>query len=70
MWPSLFHLTLSLTGEAAAVDEVQALHAFREEKCTDITCDGRTKREIREDERRECGCTRIKRSEFNHRNNQ
>ena len=96
MRPSLFHLTLSLTGEASAVVEVEALHAFGEDECTDITgeasapvevqvlhtfgedectditCEGRKKREVCEDERREreYGCTRIKRSEFIHRNNQ
>ena len=64
------HLILSLTGEAMAVEEVQVLHAFGEDECTDITCEGRRKKEIREDGRRECGCTRIKRSEFIHRNNQ
>ena len=37
MRPSLFHLTLSLTGEATAAVEVQALHAFGEDECTDIT---------------------------------
>ena len=37
MWPSLFHLTRSLTGEAPAVGEVQFLHAFGEDECTDIT---------------------------------
>ena len=37
MWPSLFHLTLSLTGEARAVAEVQVLHAFGEDECTDVT---------------------------------
>ena len=37
VWPSLFHLTLSLTGEATAAVEVQALHAFGEDECTDIT---------------------------------
>ena len=47
------HLTLSLTGEATAVAEVQFLHAFGEDECTDITCEGRTKRELREDGRRE-----------------
>ena len=31
------HLTLSLTGEGRAVGEVQALHAFGEDECTDIT---------------------------------
>ena len=31
------HLTLSLTDEAMAVLEVQALHAFGEDECTDIT---------------------------------
>ena len=35
--PSLFHLTLSLTSEARAVVEVQDLHAFGEDECTDIT---------------------------------
>ena len=59
-----------ITGEASAVAEVQVLHAFGEDECADITCKGRTKREVREDGRRECGCTRIKRSEFIHRNNQ
>ena len=53
MWLSLFHLTLSLTGEAKAVDEVQVLHAFGEDECTDITCEGRKKREVCEDGRRE-----------------
>ena len=47
------HLTLSLTSEANAAAEVQALHAFGEDECTDITCEGRKKREIREDGRRE-----------------
>ena len=32
------HLTLSLTGEAIAAAEVQTLHAFGEDECTDITC--------------------------------
>ena len=59
-----------VTGDARAVVEVQPLHAFGEDECTDITCEGRRKRELREDGRRECGCTRIKRSEFIHRNNQ
>ena len=31
------HLTLSLTGEATAAVEVQTLHAFGEDECTDIT---------------------------------
>ena len=31
------HLTLSLTVEAIAVAEVQVLHAFGEDECTDIT---------------------------------
>ena len=31
------HLTLSLTGEATAAAEVQVLHAFGEDECTDIT---------------------------------
>ena len=53
VWPSLFHLTLSLTGEATAVGEVQVLHACGEDECTDITCEGRKKREMGEDERRE-----------------
>ena len=35
------HLTLSLTGEASAEGEVQFLHAFGEDECTDITCEGR-----------------------------
>ena len=47
------HLTLSLTGEATAAVEVQGLHAFGEDECANITCEGRTKREIREDGRRE-----------------
>lgn len=47
------HLTLSLTGEASAVAEAQYLHAFGEDECTDITCEGRKKREVCEDERRE-----------------
>ena len=59
-----------ITGEASAAAEVQVLHAFGEDECADITYERRTKREIREDGRRECGCTRIKRSEFIHRNNQ
>ena len=59
-----------ITGEATAVEHVQFLHAFGEDECTDITCEGRKEREIREDGRREYGCTRIKRSEFIHRNNQ
>jgi hypothetical protein len=37
MWPSLFHLKLSLTGEASAALEVQVLHAFGDDECTDIT---------------------------------
>ena len=32
------HLTLSLTGEATAAAEVQALHVFGDDECTDITC--------------------------------
>ena len=31
------HLTLSLTGEATAEHDVQPLHAFGEDECTDIT---------------------------------
>ena len=31
------HVTLSLTGEASAAAEVQVLHAFGEDECTDIT---------------------------------
>ena len=31
------HLTLSLTDEAIAAVNVQALHAFRVDECTDIT---------------------------------
>ena len=93
MWPLFFHLTLSLTGEAAAADEVQVLHAFGDDECTDITgeasavaevqvlqacgedecaditCEEKRKKEMCEDGRREYGCTRIKRSEFIHRNN-
>ena len=38
------HLTLSLTGEANAVAEGQLLHAFGEDECADITCEGRTKK--------------------------
>jgi hypothetical protein len=53
VWPSLFHLTLSLTGEAIAAVEDQFLHAFGEDECTDITCEGRKKREMCEDERGE-----------------
>ena len=34
-------LTLSLTGEAIALFEVQVLHAFGEDECTDITCEER-----------------------------
>ena len=37
MWPSLLRITLSLTGEATAAGEVQALHAFGDDECTDIT---------------------------------
>ena len=37
------HLTLSLTGEAIAPAGVQYLHAFGEDECTDITCEGRKK---------------------------
>jgi hypothetical protein len=37
VWPSLFHLTLSLTGEASAAGEDQVLHACGEDECTDIT---------------------------------
>ena len=70
MWPLLFRLTLSLTGETRAVVEDQVLHAFGEDECTDITCEGRKKKELREDERREYGCTRIQRSEFIRRNDQ
>ena len=64
------NLTLSLTGEASAAVEAQVLHAFGEDECTDVTCEGRKKREMCEDGRREYGCARIKRSEFIHRNNQ
>jgi hypothetical protein len=32
--------------------EVQVLHAFGEDECTDITCEGRKKREMGEDGRR------------------
>ena len=64
------HLTLSLTGEATAAAEIQEPHAFGEDECTNITCEGRTKREVREDGSREYGCTRIKRNEFIHRNKQ
>ena len=39
------HLTLSLTGEASAVAEVQVLHAFGEDECTYITCEGRREKE-------------------------
>ena len=38
------HLTLSLTGEATAAVEEQALHAFGEDECTDITYEGRRKK--------------------------
>ena len=31
------HLTLSLTGEATAAVEIQVLHAFGEDECTDVT---------------------------------
>ena len=57
VWPSLFHLTFSLTGKAPAVVEDQLLHAFGEDECTDITCEGRTKKVIREDGRRESMAT-------------
>ena len=36
--PLTHHLTLSLTYEASAVGEDQALHAFGEDECIDITC--------------------------------
>ena len=36
--PHSRHLTLSLTGEAIAAVEVQFLHAFGDDECTDITC--------------------------------
>ena len=42
-----------VTGEAIAVHEDQFLHAFGEDECADITCEGRKKREVREDGRRE-----------------
>ena len=64
------HLTLSLAGEASAVVEVQALHAFGEDECTDITCEGRRKKKIREVDRERVRLQWIKRSEFIHRNNQ
>ena len=38
VWPSLFHLTLSLTGDASALVEIQPIHAFGDDKCTKITC--------------------------------
>ena len=41
MCPSIRHLTLSLTGEATAAVEVQFLHAFGEDECTDITGEAR-----------------------------
>ena len=54
------HLTLSLTGEARAVAEVQVLHAFGEDECTDITCgkEGGEKEEGGDSEERRtvCGC--------------
>ena len=32
------HITISLTGEAIAAAEDQALHAFGDDEFTDITC--------------------------------
>ena len=46
VWPSLFHLTLSLTGEASAEAEAQVLHAFGEDECTDITGEARAAVEV------------------------
>ena len=40
------HLTLSLTGEARAVVEVQVLHAFGDDECTDITGEARAAVEV------------------------
>ena len=45
MWPSLFHLTLSLTGEASAAVEAQDLHAFGEDECADVTSEASAERE-------------------------
>jgi hypothetical protein len=53
VWPLLVTSTLSLTSEVVAVFEVQPLHVFGEDECTDITCEERKKREIREDGRGE-----------------
>ena len=47
------HLTLSLTCEATADVEAQDLYAFGEDECTDVTCEGRKKKEMCEDGRRE-----------------
>ena len=46
MWPSLFHLTLNLTGEARAAAEPQFLHAFGDDECTDITGEARAVLEV------------------------
>ena len=46
MWPSLFHPTLSLTGEATAPEEDQALHAFGEDECTDIAGEASAAHEV------------------------
>ena len=57
VWPSLFHLTFSLTGKAPAVVEDQLLHAFGEDECTDITCGkGDVKRRKEETVRNEGRC--------------
>ena len=47
------HTTLSLTGEAIAAAEAQVLYDFGEDECTDITCEGRRKKETCEDGSRE-----------------
>jgi hypothetical protein len=46
-------VALSLTGEVPAALDDQYLHAIGEDECTDITCEGRKKREVCEDGRRE-----------------
>ena len=40
------YLTLSLTGEGSAAVELQFLHAFGEDECTDITGDATAAAEV------------------------
>ena len=54
-----YHLTLNLTGEATAVGELQVPHAFGEDECTYITCEGRRKKVIREDGSRESAAAHV-----------